>query len=785
MKSGPFCLFPFSPFSRVATLGQKRSKPKVGAAPQPPRPAGKPPSEDHQSSGGQSRRWFFRLVALVLVPLLVLGLLEAALRLGGYGYRTSFFRPLRIGQEDYLVENDQFGLRFFPPALARIPGAVVMKASKAPGTFRIFILGESAALGDPRPNYSAGRYLEVLLREKFPETKFEVINTGVTAINSHAIVPIARECARQAGDCWIIYMGNNEMVGPFGAATVFGRQAPPVWVVRLSLALQRNRLGQLLVALSRHLRTPSAEARSWHGMEMFMQNKVPPGDRRREMVYRNFEQNLRDILAAGTGCGARILLNTVAVNLKDCPPFSSAGAADLPPPQRASYEKTCAEAVAAADQGDWRQSAQSYEAAARLLPTAADLQFGWAEALLRLTNGAAALPHFQSAVDLDTLPFRTDSRLNEIIGRCVDKLPPGAKVVLADTPSLLAPQSAPGIPGEEAFYEHVHLTFDGNYHLARAWAERVESMLPASLKRNAASQWLSQETCEQWLGLADWNRVSVLEEMVRRLQQPPFSAQRNNARRLEKLRASISDLRQRMAATPQSAARETYETALRRAPQDHGLHENFAEFLEATGARDEAAREWRTVCQLTPQYYFPYYSLGTLLKESGKFPEALKCLEQAASLNPGSGEICFQQGVVYGRNNQWELALRKFDEAALLSPDDPRVPLFAGEVLRKMNRRPEAVNRFREALRLNPEYWEAHYRLAEELALEGQIGQAAREFEATLRGNPSYARARVNLAVALLKLGRSEEATRQVQEALRQDPQNKEALTLLRQMQSN
>ena len=44
----------------------------------------------------------------------------------------------------------------------------------------------------------------------------------MTAINSHAILPIARECARRDGDLWIIYMGNNEMVGPFGAGTVFG-----------------------------------------------------------------------------------------------------------------------------------------------------------------------------------------------------------------------------------------------------------------------------------------------------------------------------------------------------------------------------------------------------------------------------------------------------------------------------------------------------------------------------------------------------------------------------------
>ena len=75
--------------------------------------------------------------------------------------------------------------------------------------------------------------MEVLLRERYPGVNFEVVNVAITAINSHVIVPIARECARYQGDLWIIYMGNNEMIGPFGAATVFGAKAPPWPLVRL------------------------------------------------------------------------------------------------------------------------------------------------------------------------------------------------------------------------------------------------------------------------------------------------------------------------------------------------------------------------------------------------------------------------------------------------------------------------------------------------------------------------------------------------------------------------
>jgi len=36
-----------------------------------------------------------------------------------------------------------------------------------------------------------------MLQDRLPGTRFEIVNTGITAINSHAILPIARDCAHQ------------------------------------------------------------------------------------------------------------------------------------------------------------------------------------------------------------------------------------------------------------------------------------------------------------------------------------------------------------------------------------------------------------------------------------------------------------------------------------------------------------------------------------------------------------------------------------------------------------
>ena len=361
------------------------------------------------------RKWLFRLLTAIIIPLLTLVILEVALRVGGYGFSPGFFKPMRIGDQKFLVENDDFGFRFFPQDIARTPASLRMPAKKAPGTYRIFILGESAALGDPEPAFGAGRYLEVLLRERFPKVKFEVVNVAMTAINSHVILPIARDCAQQDGDLWIIYMGNNEMVGPFGAATVFGVQAPPWQLVRLNLAIQRLRLGQLLLEAGGKLKGNDSHQASWGGMKMFTGNLVGPNDPRKQVVYRNFKQNLRDILQTGLDSGVHILLSSVAVNLKDCPPFGSLISSNLSNGDREQVEQLLAEGNSLAEQENYEKAVKSYEQAARFNPQSAELEFRWGNCLQRLANFPEAREHFQKALDLDCLPFRADTRINTLI----------------------------------------------------------------------------------------------------------------------------------------------------------------------------------------------------------------------------------------------------------------------------------------------------------------------------------------------------------------------------------
>ena len=720
------------------------------------------------------------MLAGIIIPLLALATLEAALRLGGYGHPTGFFKPMRIGDQELLVENDSFGFRFFPPDIARMPATLRMPAQKSPGTYRIFILGESAALGDPEPAFGAGRYLEVLLRERFPHAKFEVVNVAMTAINSHAILPIARDCARHAGDLWILYMGNNEMVGPFGAATVFGAQAPPWEFVRLNLAIQKSRLGQLLAATGRKLRGKDPGRAAWSGMKMFAGNLVGPDDPRKPVVYGNFERNLRDILRAGLGSGAHVLLSTVAVNLKDCPPFGSLISSRLSSGDRAQVERLLAEGNSLAGQGNCAAAVERYAQADRFNPQSAELEFRWGSCLLQSTNIPAARAHLQKAVDLDCLPFRADTRINTLISDSGRQLA-SPQLTLFDAAAAMGTDLNQEIPGQEDFYEHVHLNFAGNYRLALAWAEVVAPLLPPSLSAGAGTAWASQEICEQRLGLTEWDRYNVLAELCRRMQQPPLSGQFNNAQRLRTLSEQEAGLRQRMDADAAQKARETYIQALKAAPDDHYLLENFAYFLTDTGDITGAIEQWRKVRALIPQDHAAYFELGRLAGVQGKFDEAKTLLGKAVAIHPSFAPGWFELGKVYAATGNYPLAMQAFDQALSFEPEDAQSWFYSGLALAKLDRRADAVQHYRQAVRFAPDDWKAHFELGGLLGQDGKMSEAKAESEIAIRLNPSFPVAHLNLGMALVQLGQLDEAEQQFEETLRLDPTNSQVADYLAQ----
>ena len=730
-----------------------------------------------------ARKWMFRMAALVFLPLLLLVGLEAGLRLAGYGYPTGFFKKVRIGRQDYLVNNEDFSLRFFPPQLARWANPFSFPAAKPPDTVRIFIFGESAAMGDPEPAYGPARYLEMQLREGFPGVKFEIVNVAFTAINSHVIAPIARECAQHGGDVWIIYMGNNEMVGPFGPATVFGARSPPLPLIRLNLAIQKTRLGQWLVNLGRTFNRANTNAAAWGGMQMFLQSQVAPDNPSKEDVYRNFAANLEDIVRAGLGSGAKLLLNTVAVNLKDCPPFASVVNSHLPPAEQARFERLYADGLHAESQNDFAGAAELFGQAAKLDAKSAGLQFHWGECLLAQKDFPAAREHLQLACDDDALPFRADSRLNGIIAATGRKFA-GDRLAVFDAAAVLGAQTAGGVCGAETFYEHVHFDFDGSYRLGLAWAQQIEKMLPARLAHRTHG-WLSAKQCDERLGLPDWNRAAVLEHMAGRLQRPPYTSQPNNAQRVERLESRVRELVARMNADPNysTATRDFFRRQLDRSPDDFMLHQNFADFLVGAGDLPQATAEWKRVHDLIPQDYLPYYQMGRLLGGQREWAEAEADLRAALKIRPRASEAWMDLGQIQAAQGRFADALASYAVARQQQPQDAQPVFQTGKVYAQLNQPEDAIRCYREAIQLNPANWEPHFQLGVVLDSVGLPDEAGKAFADAVRLNPDFPAGHMYYGVLLAKLGRLDEAQHEFQETLRLDPGNQNAQDALAHVQ--
>jgi tetratricopeptide (TPR) repeat protein len=738
--------------------------------------------ESLRSELSARRKWLFRIVAMSL-PLLLLGLIEIALRLVGYGYNPDFFLVRRENDgTKYLINNDQFTFRFFSPEQSRYPQPFKIEMVKKAGLHRIFILGESAAMGDPQPSVGPGHILEVLLREKFPGEHFEVINLGITAINSHVILPMAKEvAARGQGDIWVIYTGNNEMVGPFGAATTFGPKAAALPFVKMNLALQRTRLGQLAVATMRRISSkPSGSG--WGGMEMFLQNQLPPVDPKRDTVHHSFENNLSAITEAGIRGGAKILLCTVAVNLRDCPPFGSLLSDELTTDQRERFGTIYTNGVTQQDLNQVHASLEYFSKASEIDPDFAELQFRWAQGFLQTTNHTAARKRFQRACDTDALPFRADTRINNTI-RTVSRQWAGDNLLFWDVASTMHLAAEDGIAGEESFFEHVHFNFDGNYRLARTWAEGVAQLLPQVVQRDATAAWASQDFCERAIGLSDWNRMSVFSMVATRIQKPPLSGQFTNPRRVQVLQKQWSEVAQRMTQSNAVArARTAFAAAIERSPEAPLLRENFGIFLHSIGEKSAALAQHLKITELLPHDFYARLQAGRLLGELGKWDEAQAQLQRAAAQRPLLPDAWFEWGVIQAGTSNYGAALEKFQRVAQLQPADISCRTYLARMLGRLNRRDEAVQEYRRLIQLDPTRWESHLELAELFATANDANNAIPEYLAAVKLNPNHSGIRLNLGVMLARQNRLDEATDQFQKVLALSPTNTTAADYLREV---
>ncbi|MCB0732503.1 MAG: hypothetical protein KDC88_15880, partial [Ignavibacteriae bacterium] len=319
-------------------------------------------------------KFLFNII-LIIIPFLFFILLEFSLRIFDYGIDNSTW--IKINNTHYGL-NPKVASRYFNNE-KNIPEPIqdVFAINKKPKTYRIFVVGGSSAAGFPyMPLGSFSRYIRQRLEQNYPEINIEVVNLGLSAVNSYTILDLITDVLEQEPDLILIYAGHNEYYGALGVASMesFGRSRSIVnLIIELNkykvTQLVRNIIGGIMSIFSVTSNSPSGTL-----MSRMAENKTIEIDS--EIYWQGleqFEENMTDILKLVKDKKVPVIISTIVSNLKDQMPFNSNA------------------------------------------NTGANRVYSQARKEINFNNLTAADSLFRLAKDLDQIRFRAPEKINEII----------------------------------------------------------------------------------------------------------------------------------------------------------------------------------------------------------------------------------------------------------------------------------------------------------------------------------------------------------------------------------
>ncbi len=465
----------------------------------------------------------YTLIAVLVVPLAFFLLLEASLRWLNLGQDFGYFRQIEIEGEPFLQENPVFAHQFYAPELNIGPLYNTFAANLDADDLRVYLLGGSAAMGFPHRNHGLDRLLATRLKVALPNKQIEVINTAMTAVNSHVIYEVAKAIPESPGQFAVILLGNNEVVGPYGPGTFNQTALSSMTSIRMVQAMKRTRIWQLIAgAVARLSASQAREALEWQGMAMFTEQLVQHDDPRLQAVYSHFETNLIDTIGLLRAKGIHVLLATVPVNLRDQAPFASAHDRPLQRVDRLEWQAATQRGAEAQAKSDWQLAETAYREALALSQDYAETHFQLARVFEAQDRLDQAKNHYRLARDLDALRFRADSTINQVIREVADQFSQYG-VTLIDAAAAFESESLPHQPGWNLLLEHVHYDFSGNVVLANAFGKAIFDRLDL----NASPEPLDAEQLARLVGFPNYETLENLKMVAALAEKPPFTEQSN------------------------------------------------------------------------------------------------------------------------------------------------------------------------------------------------------------------------------------------------------------------
>lgn len=560
------------------------------------------------------------LAITLAMPFLVFGLVEAGLRLARPSGGLPLFREAPLVRGDYLAASPDVGRRWFAGIEeAPAPPVEPFASEKDDRTFRVFVLGESSTAGFPYPrNATFSRLLRDVLSDVLPDRPVEVVNLGIAATNSFAMLDMAQEVAAQRPDAVLIYAGHNEYYGALGAAS---RVSIPggTGAVRLYLKLLRLRtvlaLRDGLAALRLRGGAAASDLEAASLMEILARDRqVPLEGARYDQGVRQFETNLETIVRTFTRRDIPVFVASLVSNLRDQPPFPA-------------------------------------EANSR--PTGAAAAFDSARSALAAGDTVAAARLFARARDLDVVRFRAPGEFNDVIRR-VARSTGATYVPVAEAFGAASPA---GIPGSELLLEHVHPNRAGYALIGRVFFHALSEA--GTLGESA-----DMARLRSWDEYAAGTTLTPFDErialhLVRTLNSrwPFVPVERQSDYRGSYVPSDFLDSLAFAVSRGVSWAQAKLQLA---AEYERRVH------------FDSAAAEYAGLARDAPLFDEPLRLLARALSRAGREAEAEAAIRRAVAIRPTPSSLALL-GAAAARRRELSEAISFFRRSLALQPNQPDV----------------------------------------------------------------------------------------------------------------
>ncbi len=455
------------------------------------------PPDQRSTRGSQRRKWCFRLTALLL-PISLVIITELLLVAFGVGNDLSLFVRVRGNPEilEFQV-NPRAEESYFAGRSLAGPEPKRFDLPKPDGVYRIVVVGGSTVLGFPYPpELSFPRQLQVLLNEQNADERFEVLNTGMVAINSFSVADIVKQSVAMRPDLIIVHTGHNEFYGPGGVASTTS-------MVPLATKIRRRRLFQLIASLFVEEPTDRRDLME----ELPASVTIPQNGPEFQKAEEYYRENLEQIVATATAANIPIVLTTMASNLRDHSPVSFNLPEQLASSSMEQWRTFFDRGRQLAVEKDWQNALEQLGLAEAISGDSALLHYRMGQCYEALKKYSQSRREFEIARDIDGCRFRAPSSFRGIV-RSVAAQATDSNVYFVDSAERLATETGPATLGYNFFLEHVHYNLAGHRKLATILGQFVQANV---LHRQwDAGRIPEEEEFDKLLGLLPEDRVSGL-----------------------------------------------------------------------------------------------------------------------------------------------------------------------------------------------------------------------------------------------------------------------------------